>query len=74
MYDAKALETILQETFGSQKRMFDYSPLRPSGSKVAVTASNINEASAFIFSNYNGVVDRRTDFGKLSFYITMAQH
>jgi hypothetical protein len=74
MYDAKALETILQETFGPQKRMFGYSPLQLSGPKVAVTASNINEASAFIFSNYNGVVDRRTDCGKLGFYVTTAQH
>jgi hypothetical protein len=65
MYDAKVLETTLQETFGPQKRLFGYSPLRPSGPKVAVTASNIREATAFVFSNYNGEGHRRSDCGEV---------
>jgi hypothetical protein len=65
LYDSTDLESILKETFGPQTILFGYSPLRPSGQKVAVTASNINEASAFIFANYNGMSHRRTDCGKV---------
>jgi hypothetical protein len=64
MYDSNALEATLQDSFGPQTRLFGYSPLRPSGPKVAVTASNINEASAFVFSNYNGEGHRRSDCGE----------
>lgn len=65
VYDSKALEASLQETFGPNTRFFGHAPLRPSGPKVAVTASNINEASAFVFSNYNGEGHRRSDCGEV---------
>ena len=63
-YDYKGLEAALIDQFGGTKRMFDYRPLMISGTKVAVTAANINEASSFIFTNYNGEGTRTRDCGK----------
>lgn len=63
IYDSRILESTLKETFGHRARIFGYSPSRPSSAKVAVTASNINEASAFVFSNYNGEGQRRSECG-----------
>lgn len=66
MYDVKALEKALIEQFGRNTRIFDNYFPRPSGFKAAVTATNIGNASTFLFSNYNGVGVRNEDSGKIS--------
>ena len=62
-YSIEALEDCLQESFGHHRKMFD-TPLNKCHAKVAITASNIGDASTFIFSNYNGVEDRGAKCGK----------
>ena len=62
-YNIQSLEDILRESFGHDRRMFD-TPLLDSGTRVAVTASDIADASTFIFSNYNGLDDRKSKCGK----------
>ena len=62
-YDVVALEEALKQSFGHDSRMFD-TPGALSGTKVAVTATNISDASPFIFSNYNGVTQRAANCGK----------
>ena len=61
-YSIDALEECLQESYGQNQRMFD-TPRNRFHAKVAVTASNIAEASTFIFSNYNGVGEREMKCG-----------
>lgn len=61
--DYKGLEAALIDQFGATAKMFDHKPQITSGTKVAVTAANINEASAFVFSNYNGEGIRTKDCG-----------
>ena len=61
-YNVTALEDCLKETFGTQQRMLDFSDVT-SGTKVAVTASNISDASTYVFSNYNGTGTRHSDCG-----------
>jgi hypothetical protein len=53
----------LQESLGPSCHMFDF-PFTNLGTKVAVTACNITDASAFIFSNYNGLGNRIHKRGK----------
>ncbi|KAI9799077.1 MAG: hypothetical protein M1833_004271 [Piccolia ochrophora] len=55
-YNAAALEETLKEIFGDARKMFDSTHL--SGTKVAVTATTISNATPFIFSNYNGTGER----------------
>ena len=62
-YNIQSLEDSLKESFGYDRRMFDTS-LLDSCTKVAVTASDIADASTFIFSNYNGLEDRKSKCGK----------
>ena len=62
-YNIATLETCLKETFSNQQRIFDYSDLI-SGTKIAVTASTISDTSTYVFSNYNGTGNRRSDCGK----------
>jgi len=51
-YDAATLESYLKMVFGPDKRMF-HPNSEAAGTKVAVTATSISDASAFLFSNYN---------------------
>lgn len=62
-YDASALEDALKLNFGIHQRMFD--SLQPSfGTKVAVTATKISDATPFVFSNYNGLGIRNPNCGE----------
>ena len=45
---------VLKEAFGAEQKLFDADRLRIAGCKVAVTATTISDATAFVFSNYNG--------------------
>ena len=53
-YKAEALEASLKENFGHYTRVFDHPSKAVSQHKIAVTATNISDASPFIFTNYNG--------------------
>jgi Patatin-like phospholipase len=62
-YNAPIMEDALKESFGNESRMFGYRPLMWSGSKVAVTATTVDDSTAFVISNYNGEGERRDDCG-----------
>ena len=64
-YNIQSLEDSLKESFGYDRKMFD-TPLLDASTRVAVTASDIADASTFIFSNYNGLDDRKSKCGKSS--------
>lgn len=68
-YNVDALEAALKASFGPHERMFGASQ-SPYGTKVAVTATSISDASPFIFSNYNGQTTRARDCGKFVPYET----
>ncbi|KAL8939686.1 MAG: hypothetical protein Q9216_003226 [Gyalolechia sp. 2 TL-2023] len=53
-YDIDDLEALLKDVFGAEQRMFDADRAGIAGCKVAVTGTTISDATAFIFSNYNG--------------------
>ena len=63
IYDVNELEAALKQHFGADSRLFNSNFMLPSGFKVGVTATNITDASPFIFTNYNGVGHRRKDCG-----------
>lgn len=62
-YNVRALEAFLKEYFGFERRMFDYSE-GTSDTKIAVTATTISDASAYLFSSYNGSGARSKDCGE----------
>ena len=62
-YDVRALEESLKENFGLEQRMFDYTG-NASDTKVAVTATTISDASAYLFSTYNNSSVRSKDCGE----------
>ncbi|KAI9766696.1 MAG: hypothetical protein M1840_006340 [Geoglossum simile] len=62
-YDASVLQACLKEVYGEDRRMFGIAESEPSGTKVAVTATTISDATLCIFSNYNGAGMRRKDCG-----------
>jgi hypothetical protein len=64
-YDALLLEDILKRSFGSRP-LFDSVQSRPSGMKIAVTATTISDATLRLFSNYNGVGSYSKDFSKFN--------
>ena len=64
-YNSTALEEMLKEHFGPDRRMFDTPVSSVSTGKVAVTASSIKDGAPFIFTNYNGMAPRRKDPGTL---------
>lgn len=62
-YDDAALESSLKTIFGDNQKLFDNDDIGLPGTKVAVTATTISDASAFIFSNYNGTGTREKTCG-----------
>lgn len=64
-YDDAALESLLKEIFGENQRLFDAESCGVSGTKVAVTATTISNASPYIFSNYNGCGTRAQTCGSM---------
>ncbi|KFY32250.1 hypothetical protein V493_00383 [Pseudogymnoascus sp. VKM F-4281 (FW-2241)] len=58
LYDAVLLEEALQEKFKS-RRLFGSTGSRPSGMKIAITATTISNATLCLFTNYNGSSDYR---------------
>lgn len=62
-YDVLTLECLLKAIYGDETRLFDIDH-NMSGTKVAVTATTISNASTYIFSNYNGAQERNKTCGK----------
>lgn len=67
-YDATSLEDTLIEAFGCQP-MFDVAKKRPSGMKIAVTATTIANADLCLFTNYNGANKLSKDSGRIQLLI-----
>ena len=66
MYDYASFEETLRLHFGQESRMFDCEGPETSGTKIAVTATKVGRVATptRIFTNYNGVKQRRSDNGK----------
>lgn len=62
-YDALLLEDILKQNLGTRPLFESVGP-RPSGMKIAVTATTISNATLCLFSNYNGVGSYGKDFSR----------
>lgn len=60
MYPAQALENILQDVFGSERGILDYSHATAAGTKIGITVSSM-KPEPFLFTNYNGVGDRHDE-------------
>lgn len=52
-YNSTSLETHLKDVFGAESRVFGRPVEGISGTKVAVTATSISDASTFLLANYN---------------------
>ena len=63
-YNVDALEAAMKASFGPHERLFGTSQ-SPYGTKIAVTATSISDASPFLFTNYNGQAARAKDCGKV---------
>ena len=63
-YDAVELERTFEQAYGGD-RMFGC--ISQGGTKVAVTATTISQATAYVFSNYNGCQPAAFDCGPFPF-------
>ena len=61
-YSSKPLEAVLLQVFG-EKSIQACSPATELGAKVGITVTTTQDASACIFTTYNGVGQRRADSG-----------
>ena len=57
IYPTRNLDAALQEVFGSDKHILDYSSATAMGTKIGVVASTM-KPEPFLFTNYNGLGDR----------------
>ncbi|CAF9908088.1 MAG: hypothetical protein GOMPHAMPRED_006066 [Gomphillus americanus] len=62
-YDAHLLNSLLQDCFGHDIKLFGGASHTLSGSKIGVTATTVSHASACLFSNYNGLKQRKDECG-----------
>jgi hypothetical protein len=60
IYLARNLEAVLQKVFSSDKSILDCSSATAMGTKIGITVSSI-KLEPFIFTNYNGLRDRRDE-------------
>ena len=54
-YDSGELEDVVQEVFGTRRRLFDAHGQPSSGVKVGIMATTASNSELRIFTNYNGV-------------------
>ena len=54
-YDSGVLEDVVQEVFGTHRRLFDAHGHYSSGAKVGIMSTTTAESQLRIFTNYNGV-------------------
>jgi hypothetical protein len=67
-YDSGELEDVVQEAFGTRKRLFDAHGLPSTGIKVGVMATTASNSELRIFTNYNGVNRHNQRQGKFFFH------
>jgi hypothetical protein len=60
-YDAKDLEEVVKEVFGTTRRLFGTSG--QSGIKIAIMAAETSKSVLCVLTNYNKTKHRRTDTG-----------
>ena len=65
VHDAENLESALKDTFGADDQLFGDASRSLAGSKYAVIAASISDASPFVLSNYNGAISRNKHSGEL---------
>jgi Patatin-like phospholipase len=71
-HDPFILESILKQTFGTQRRLFDVCHPESAGIKLGITATTAADARLCLFTNYNGQRERRSDSGE-AFYLSSAE-
>lgn len=54
-YDSQVLEETMQAAYGTVRRLFDTTSPLVSGSRVALTASRVDDGALGVFANYRGV-------------------
>ncbi|KAK1446488.1 hypothetical protein CTAM01_17378 [Colletotrichum tamarilloi] len=64
-YPSKHIEKALRDMFGSGRSIADYSAANTMGAMVGMTVATVQDASACIFTSYNGVGQRAGDRGSL---------
>ena len=64
-YDSGILEDVVQEVFGTQKRLFDAHEQVTSVQKIGIMATTTAESHLRIFTNYNGIGRYQQNPGKL---------
>ncbi|KAK2729308.1 hypothetical protein CKAH01_10257 [Colletotrichum kahawae] len=60
-YPSQHIERALRDMFGSDKSIADYSAADKMGAMVGMTVATVNDASACIFTNYDGAGERGGD-------------
>ena len=74
VHDAENLESALKDMFGAGNQLFGDASRNPAGSKYAVIAASISDASPFVLSNYNGAISRNKHSGELPRQTSMHWH
>ncbi|GKT68914.1 patatin family protein [Colletotrichum tofieldiae] len=69
-YPSRHIEQALRDMFGSERSIADYSAADTMGAMVGMTVATVQDASACIFTNYNGVGHRGEDHGSLPIPLT----
>ncbi|KAK2024520.1 hypothetical protein LX32DRAFT_705335 [Colletotrichum zoysiae] len=69
-YPSQHIEQALRDIFGSGRSIDDYSAADTMGTMVGMTVATVEDASACIFTNYNGVGQRGGDRGKYNVLTT----
>ncbi|KAL0764688.1 hypothetical protein CaCOL14_012804 [Colletotrichum acutatum] len=64
-YLSQHIEKALRDMFGSDRSIADYSAADTIGAMVGMTVATVQDASACIFTSYNGVGQRAGDRGSL---------
>ncbi|OHE93902.1 hypothetical protein CORC01_10801 [Colletotrichum orchidophilum] len=62
-YPSQHIEQALRDMFGSDRSIADYSAADTMGAMVGMTVATVRDASACIFTSYNGVGQRAGDRG-----------
>ncbi|KAJ6105174.1 hypothetical protein N7523_010248 [Penicillium sp. IBT 18751x] len=59
-YDGEALESMLKEVLGPNRRLFDVGTTHDAGSRVAIITSRTSDGKACVLANYRGI-DRKIE-------------
>ncbi|KAK1506523.1 uncharacterized protein CCOS01_16575 [Colletotrichum costaricense] len=60
-YPSRPIEEALRRVFGPEKNIVDYSPATAMGTHVGMTVATVQDASACVFTSYNGGGERGED-------------